>query len=153
MKKFSEVRQGDTVYFLIDTCGILNGTNSIGFANSNYGLIICSRMVTSDRWEWHNPRSDSGLLFTLRIDTPIMKGDICLLGPHINEYGRESESLMSITKEMGRESCIKKSFGYLYTSYSGYIFTTKEALEEKIKEVTSVVEENLRKINKALSEL
>ena len=155
MKTFSEVKQGDAVYFLIDTCGILQeyGHNSVGFANSNYGLILCKRTVVSDRWEWHNPRVETGLLFTIRVDKPIMKEDKCLFGPHIDEHGNKSDSYISITKAMGRESCLQKSFGDYFLSYSGYIFTTKEELEEKVKNITDVVEVNLKRINDDLNNL
>jgi hypothetical protein len=151
MKKFSDIKQGDTVYFLIDTCGILNGNHSIGFANSNYGLIICSRVVTSESWYWHNPRKEDGTLFELAIGEPIMKGDMNLFGPTKN-----GNVLLTITKKDGRESYIKTNFGSSYrygVTYPGYVFTTKEALEKKIREVTEIVEANLKKINEALCEI
>ena len=155
MKTFSELNAGDTVYFLIDTCNILqeHGNNSMGFANPNYGLILCQRIITSPSYAWRNPKKDTGTLFTLEIDKPIMKGDKCLLGKHINEYGREAESMMSITKEMGRQSCIQTSFGDYFCSYTGYMFTTKEELEKKVKEIIDVVETNLKRINDDLSNL
>lgn len=155
MKTFSEVQQGDAVYFLIDTCSLLqeHGGNGIGFANPNYGLIICQRKVVSNSWEWRNPKTETGRLFYLRIDEPIMKGDRCLFGPHINEYGLKSDNMISITKEMGRKYCVEQPFGECYCSYPGYIFTTKEALEEKIRSITDGVEANLRRINEDLDNL
>ena len=125
----------------------------MGFANPNYGLILCQRTVSSDWWEWHNPRTENGLLFRLRIDNPIMKGDKCMFGPHINEYGNKSDSLIAVTKEMGRKSCIRQSFGEYYNLYSGYVFTTREELEAKVRTITDVVEANLKKINDDLSSL
>lgn len=155
MKTFSEVKQGDTVYFLIDTCNILQeyGNKSVGFANRNYGLVLAKRTVVSDRWEWHNPRTETGLLFRIYVDRPIIKDDRCLFGPHINEYGNKSDNCISVTKAMGRETCISNNFGDFFVSYTGYIFTTREELEAKVRNITNVVEDNLKKINEGLNTL
>jgi hypothetical protein len=154
MKTFSDVKQGDTVYFLIDTCSILQEhRDGMGFANHNYGLILCQRTISSDRWEWHNPRTEAGLLFSLRIDKPIMKGSRCIFGPYTNGYGNKCDSALSISKEMGRKSCIKHSFGDYICTYDGYIFTTKEELKAMVKGTTDIVETNLKRINDDLDSL
>ena len=154
MKTFSDVKRGDTVYFLIDTCGILQEhRQGMGFANSNYGLIICQRIVSSQWWEWHNPRTDNGLLFNLQISEPIMKEDRCMFGPHINEYGNKSDTILPITKKMGRESYINNNFGDYFCSYPGYVFTTKEELEAFVRNTTDDVEANLKRIKDDLNNL
>ena len=159
MKTFADVKQGDNVYFLIDTCNILQGcgnsmySGGVGFANPNYGLILCQRIVSSDRWEWHNPRTETGHLFNLRIASPIMNGNKCLFGPHVNEYGNECDSVVSVTKEMGRKTCIQQSFGDYFLSYKGYVFTTKEELESMVREITDIVEANLKRIKDDLNNL
>ena len=145
MKKFSEIKKGDKVYFLFDTYHILQecGNSSMGFANSNYGLVICSRTVTSESWHWHNPRTEEGLLFELTIDSPIF------------DYKDEGVifTTKSITKKEGYGHCIKMVRDDGYFSYLGYIFTTKEALEKKVREITDTVESNLNKINNAIAAL
>lgn len=153
-KKFSELEQGDTIYFLIDRCHILQtfGNNSAGFANSNYGLIICSRKFLTEGWRWHNPRTDKGHLTDILIDEEIS----CSV-----DWKKEKEviwdknSYHSITKEEGEKSCLRFTYSYSYYGDSkfGYIFTTKEELEERIKEVTDTVEENLRRIKEDLSKI
>lgn len=155
MKTFSELKTGDNVYFLIDTCGILNENGySAGFANPNYGLVMAKRIIVSPYWEWHNPRTEKGLLFRLHVDKPILNHNgRCLFGPHINEFGNKSDTLIDVTKEMGRQSCIQQSFGDYFCSHTGYVFTTKEELETKIKSITDIVETNLKRIINDLKEL
>lgn len=145
MKKFSEIKKGDKLYFLFDTYNILQeyGNSSIGFANSNYGLVICSRTVTSESWRWHSPRTNDGLLLELTIDRPIY------------DYKEEKVifNFKSITKKEGYEHCIKIGTSDGYYSYPGYIFTTKEGLEKKVRQITDVAESNLNKINNSIAEL
>lgn len=145
MKKFSEIKKGDKVYFLFDTYNILQecGNSSMGFANSNYGLVICSRTVTSESWRWHSPRTEEGLLFELTIDSPVY------------DYNEEKVifSMKSIRKKEGYEHCIRIGASDGYYSYPGYIFTTKEALGKKVRQITDKVESNLKKINNAIAAL
>jgi hypothetical protein len=54
---------------------------------------------------------------------------------------------------MGRETCISNNFGDFFVSYAGYIFTTREELEAKVRNITNVVEDNLKKINEGLNAL
>ena len=152
-KKFSELKQGDTIYFLIDRYNILQtcGNTSVGFANDNYGLVICSRIFSTDKWEWHNPRTDKGHLTDITIDEDIS---------YSVSWKEEKEVIFgkrfshSITKKEGEKSCLRFVYGYNYDgSNVGYIFTTKEELEERIKEVTDAVEENLRRIKEDLSKI
>lgn len=152
-KKFSELKQGDTIYFLIDRCNILQtrGNDGVGFANDYYGLVICSRKFSTDEWRWHNPRTDKGHLTDIYIDEEIS----CSV-----DWKEEKEVIWdkifskSITKEEGEKSCLRFVYGYNFDgSNVGYIFTTKEELEERIKEVTDTVEENLRRIKEDLSKI
>ena len=153
-KKFSELKQGDTIYFLIDRYNILQtrGNDGVGFANDYYGLVICSRKFSTEEWRWHNPRTDKGHLTDILIDEEISRLD----------WNEEKEVIWdkdfghSITKEEGEKSCLRFTYshgGYYYEPKFGYIFTTKEELEERIKEVTDAVEENLRRIKEDLSKI
>ena len=170
-KKFSEVKQGDTIYFLIDRFNILqtHGGHSVGFANSNYGLIICSRKVANKSYDWHSPRTDNGLLVDLCVDIPITyieEGYKARVyddnGVHLKKYPDREITLVyggngyvrTITKKDGEESCLQircRNSNYYSDGDIGYIYTTKEELEERIKEVTDDVENNLRKIKETLN--
>lgn len=169
-KKFSEVKTGDTIYFLIDRLGILqtHGSNGVGFANSNYGLIICARKVANKSYDWHCPRTDNGLLVDLRIDTPItyiskgFKAQVYENGrKHWEEHPDKEIMLIQsyvhcITKKEGEESCLQ--FRCINSNYYsdgdiGYVYTTKEELEERIKEVTDSVQNNLKRIEETLKSI
>lgn len=145
MKTFSEIKEGDKLYFLFDTYHILQecGNSSMGFANRNYGLVICSRTVASHSWEWHSPRSEDGTLLELRLNEPI----------YDDENEKQIFDYRRITKKEGDSSCIKMIMNEYYRPYAGYIFTTKEELEKKVREITDIVESNLNKINNAIAAL
>ena len=170
-KKFSELKQGDTIYFLIDRYHILrqHGSGGVGFSNSNYGLIICSRILTSEWWRWHSPRTDNGLLFEIKIDEPISYIEEAYTatiydndGKHLVKYPEKevilfgTDSLETISKKEGEESCIQfrcRNYNYYSDGDIGYIYTTKEELEKRIREVTDSVESNLKRIKNDLKKL
>lgn len=154
-KKFSELKKGDTIYFLIDKYNILktSGGGCVGFANDNYGLVICSRTFTSEKWCWHNPRTDNGHLTDIKIDKEI---SCSVSWKEEKEVLWREGSYHSITKAEGEESRLRFrcwNYNYYGDGDIGYMFTTKEELEERVKEVTDIVKENLRKIENSLQML
>ena len=154
-KKFSELEKGDKIYFLIDRYNILktSGSHSVGFANENYGLVICSRTFTTERWDWHSPRTDNGHLTNIRIDKEI---SCSVSWKEEKEVLWNERSYHCITKAEGEESRLqfRCSNSTLYSDGDiGYMFTTREELEKYVKEVTDVVKENLMKIEDSLQTL
>ena len=140
-KKFSQLKKGDTIYFLIDRYGILktSGNNSVGFANKNYGLVICSRTFTTDTWYMIDKEISCSVSW--RKENEVLWGQ---------------KRFKPITKEEGENSCLQfacSNSSYYRDGDIGYMFTTKDELEERVKEVIKIVKENLNKIENSLQML
>lgn len=154
-KKFSQLKKGDTIYFLIDKYNILktSGNGGVGFANENYGLVICSRTFTTDTWYWHSPRTNNGHLTDIMIDKEI---SCSVSWQKENEVLWGQKRFKPITKEEGEKSCLQfecSNSNYYRDGDIGYMFTTKDELEERVKEVIKIVKENLNKIENSLQML
>ena len=166
-KKFSEVKTGDSVFILIDRYNNLklSSIDGVGLTNSNYGVIICSKKVLNNPYDWHCPRTDNGLLVDMRIE-PVTRIEPAWTCSHYYENGvrkpktypeREIDMLhyFTITKKDGEESCLKVMCddGGYGRDQVGYVFTTKEELEEFVMEIINVAENNIMKIKNSIGEL
>ena len=150
MKRFTDLKPGDCIYYLIDRYGVLQkcGNRGVGFANSNYGVIIGSNTIDDKWFRLINPTKKHPYVMELPIKYPIRDDDDKRLFPE----GR-ALPLIYISENDNSEGITKRNVGtYDYPIYC-YFFSTKEGLEEYIREVTDIVEDNLKRINESLNNL
>lgn len=153
-KKFTELKPGDTIYYLVDRYKILqtNGTSISGFADSRYGLIIGSNTIDKDWFRLTNPTKKRPYVMELPIKYPIRDENDEILYPELYPAGR-ALPLIHITESDNSEGITKRNIGSHYNPIPCYFFSTKEKLEDYVREVTDVVENNLKRIKESLNEL
>lgn len=150
MKRFTDLKPGDCIYYLIDRYGVLQkcGNGSVGFANSNYGVIIGSNVIDEKWFRLTNPTKKRPHVMELAIKHPIENKEYKVLYPE----GRQLP-IIYIPENENCQGVIRWNVGdYGYPIYC-YFFSTKEGLEEYIREVTDIVEDNLKRINESLNNL
>lgn len=153
-KKFTDIKEGNKLYILIDRNFQLDEGDSAGFGNTNYGITLFTKYVT--KIHQHYPRRGDSVLLQLILDSDILYEETNSFLTF--EEGRIlfSDNLC-ISKDEGELTSVTRNFCN-YTAYNRnmpkvHIFTTKEEMTEWIEEKTKSIADNLKRLNHDLETL